>query len=84
MNRKELKIKLDELGAENEHYELNGMLKPNRYILTHSIFKWQTYFYDEHGYISEKKEFKTEDQACQDMLSRLVYAMEWRKKYNVK
>ena len=84
MNKKELKLKLDELCIGNDNYQLDGILNPNRYILSKSGSKWQTLGYDEHGNVADKKEFATEDEACQDMLDRLVYLIEWRKRYNVK
>jgi hypothetical protein len=84
MNKKELKNKLDELGIGTNNYELDGDPKPSRYILSHVGSKWQTFAFDEHGNISEKREFDSEDEACQDMLDRLIYLVEWRKKYNIK
>lgn len=45
---------------------------------------WVTFEYDEYGNVKEKKPFKTEDKACNDMYKRLKYLVEWRKKYNIK
>lgn len=84
MNKSELRKKLDELGIKQTDYCLDGTLKPMRTILLFSNSKWWTFEYDEHGNIQDKKAFGTEDEACQDILQRLIYLQEWRKKYNVK
>ena len=84
MNKYELKVKLDELGISSKNYSLDGTLKPVRIILLFSEFKWWTFEYDEHGNIEAKKQFETEDEACQDMLRRLINLKEWRKKHNLK
>jgi hypothetical protein len=78
-----LKLKLAELDLPPDNYSLDELI-PNRYIFTHSGSKWQTFGYNEDRITVKKKEFETEDEACQDMLTRMIDLMEWRKKYHIK
>ena len=84
MNKSELKLRLDELKINPIDYSLDSTLKPMRTILLCQNFRWYTFEYDEHGNIQDKKEFLTESEACEDMLRRLMYLKQWRKKYNIK
>ena len=84
MTIEELKIKMDNLGISRYDYSLNGTLWPTRYILLHSKTIWLTFGYDERGNVDSLKEFNTESEACNDMLNRLVYLKEWKKKNNIK
>lgn len=84
MNKIELKAKLDDLGIQHEDYSLNGVLKPMATILELSNSKWYTFDYDERGRVQDKKLFDTEDQACQDVLTRMIQLKKFRDKYTLK
>jgi hypothetical protein len=84
MNKVELKIKLDDLNIRPEDYSLDGTLKPMATILKLSSFKWVTFDYDERGRVQDEKTFDTEDQACQDVLNRMIELKGFREKYNLK
>ncbi|HET8572897.1 MAG TPA: hypothetical protein VFL76_03405 [Edaphocola sp.] len=83
MNKRELKIKLDELGIRPSDYSLDGVLKPMSTILLFSDSRWWTFDYDERGRAQDKMSFDTEDEACQHILSRLIRLQEFREKYNL-
>ncbi|MCX2576385.1 hypothetical protein [Pedobacter sandarakinus] len=84
MDRKILKVKLDALNINPKDYSLDGTLLPMRTILSFSKNQWVTFEYDERGSIHDLKKFDNEDEACEDILSRLIFLVEWRKKYNIK
>ncbi|WP_443946585.1 hypothetical protein ACJVDH_05600 [Pedobacter sp. AW1-32] len=84
MNIETLKSTLDLLNVNPKDYSLDGTLLPMRTILLYSKNKWLTFEYDERGKEHDVKEFANENDACQDILDRLLYLIEWRKKYNVK
>ena len=83
MNRDELKLKLDELGISSSDYSLDGTLRPMCAILFFEDPKWLTFEYDEHGHVLDKKQFDTEDQACRNMVARMIELKEFREKYNL-
>ena len=41
MDIKELKVKLDILMVNPNHYSLNGDIKPDAVILFHNYYKWE-------------------------------------------
>lgn len=84
MNKIELKTELDDLGILPENYSLDGVLKPMATILEFSNSKWYTFDYDERGRVQDKKLFDTEDQACQDVLTRMIQLKKFREKHNLK
>jgi hypothetical protein len=83
MNIEELKLKLDAIGIPSSDYSLDGMLKPMCTILYFENPKWLTFDYDERGRVQDKKQFDTEDEACQHILARLIRLKEFREKYNL-
>ena len=84
MTREELKIKLDAIGIPSTGYSLDGTLKPMRAILYFENPKWLTFEYDERGRVLDKKQFDTEDQACQNILDRMVELKAFKEKYNLR
>jgi len=84
MNIGELKNKLDDLNVRPSDYSLEGTIKAARTILLYANSKWLTFECDENGKTVDKKVFETENEACQDMLNRMIYLKEWRKKRNLK
>jgi hypothetical protein len=79
-----LKKKLIELNIPAGDYSLDGALLPMRTILKFADSKWWTFEFDERGRIYEENEFDSLNDACEDMLKRLIYLVEWRKKYGLK
>ncbi|MDL2323361.1 hypothetical protein LJC52_05165 [Bacteroidales bacterium OttesenSCG-928-A17] len=68
MNRKELKIRLDEENIPVFWYSLDGEAIPNKSILQKGGGKkgyWVIYGIDERGNKSNYKEFYYEDEACE-------------------
>ena len=84
MNRKMLKETLDVLNISPKDYSLHGISLPMQTVLSSSGDKWITFEYDERGRSLDLKEFIDEEDACKDILERLCYLVEWRKKYNVR
>jgi hypothetical protein len=66
MNRKELKLKLEEQGIPNTWYSLYGENIPDSYVLEGSIFnnKWSIVYFGERGKIENIASFNSEEQAC--------------------
>jgi hypothetical protein len=64
MNRKELKLKLDEMGIDSNSYSLNGDLLPDRIVLYHSYSKWEVFYFNERGSREGVTFFDSEDAAC--------------------
>jgi hypothetical protein len=84
MNKDELKIKLDAIGIPSTGYSLDGTLKPMCTILYFENPKWITFDYDERGRVQDEKQFVTEDEACQDILDRLLRLKVFKEKYNLR
>ena len=84
MDREILKAHLNLLNINPNDYSIDGTLKPMRTTLLNSHNSWFTFEYDERGSVLDIKKFFNEGDACQDVIERLLYLKEWRKKYNVK
>jgi hypothetical protein len=84
MDKVELKRKLDDVGIRPEDYSLDGILKPMATVLKLLNSKWCTFDYDERGRVQDERIFDTEDQACQDILNRMIELKRFREKFNLK
>ncbi|KLT65384.1 hypothetical protein [Pedobacter sp. BMA] len=84
MNIEMLKQTLDVLNINFKDYSLDGISLPMQTVLSRSGDTWVTFEYDEVGRSLDLKEFINEEDACKDILERLCYLVEWRKKYNVR
>ena len=78
MNLRRLKKLLIAENMPPACYSLNGTIKPMAYIIFYSSPKWWTCECDERGRISDKKQFDTEDEACNDLLNRLRKMREYK------
>ena len=65
MDIKELKVELDILMVNPNHYSLNGDIKPDAVILFHNYYKWRVYYFDERGGKNDEHEFNSQEDACQ-------------------
>lgn len=84
MNKSELEERLEELEIRPTDYSLDGKLLPMRTILVNLNNKWITFDYDERGRVQNEKEFNTEEEACREILNRLINLKKFRKKYNLR
>ena len=70
MNKEKLKLKLVEEGIREEAYCLDGD-KLDAYCLNNSYKDWSVYFF-ERGLRIGKKNFESESEACEYLLSELM------------
>lgn len=70
MNKQMLQQLLDKEGIRRDCYDLEGGLPPEKYVLAHEGHLWSVY-YSEHGLQSNKRQFPTEDEACEYLLAEL-------------
>lgn len=70
MNKQQLQVALSEENIRDDAYDLNGGHMPEMYTLSERDGKWVVY-YSERGLESGKREFATESEACQNLLSRI-------------
>lgn len=71
MTKNELRTKLIKYQVPKEVYSLNGGCPNEIYCLGYLNDKWETY-YSERGIKSERKEFNTEDDACNYFYNWLI------------
>jgi hypothetical protein len=67
----ELSRTLMELGIRPRSYSLQGGTPDDRYCLERSSGGWAVY-YSERGLRNDEQWFATEDEACQDLLRRVL------------
>ncbi len=84
MNVNQLKEQLDNLKISSDEYSLDGQLKPMTIALTFSQSKWLLFHYDERGHMLNCEKFETENEACENMLKRLISDKKFRKKFNLR
>lgn len=68
MDKKELELKLIELGIRNDSYSLSGGLPNEAYCLSNIGKDWEVY-YSERGSKSSLKIFSSESAACEYFLN---------------
>lgn len=83
MDIKELKVKLDILKVNPNHYSLNGDIKPDAVILFHDYNKWEVYYFDERGEKNDEHEFNSEENACQYIYRLFKEAKEIEDKFGI-
>lgn len=72
MNKKELKIKLQQSGIDENLYNLDGKgRKDERFCIENTDGKWYVYFC-ERGVKTTNKIFDTENDACQFIFKQLL------------
>ena len=71
MNRQQLQATLREQNIRDNAYDLNGGHMPETYTLGERGDRWLVY-YSERGLESGKREFATESEACQNLLSQIM------------
>ena len=71
MNKEELVEKLTELGVPENIYYLKGGLPPDRHTLEERQGTWAVY-YAEKGNRNAEVVFATEDEACRELLRRII------------
>lgn len=71
MNRDELRAALDREGVRPSAYSLDGREPENRYVLAIRDGGWAVYFC-ERGREIDVEEFETEDEACSELLLRVL------------
>jgi hypothetical protein len=70
MNKQMLQQILDQEGIPRDCYDLDGGLPPEKYVLAKEGNQWNVY-YSEHGLQSNKRQFVTEDETCQYLLTEI-------------
>jgi hypothetical protein len=70
VNRQQLQAALREENIRDDAYDLNGGHMSETLTLSERDGRWVVY-YSERGLESGKREFATESEACQNLLSRL-------------
>jgi hypothetical protein len=65
MNKKELIIKLKEIGIDKNHYSLDSNLEPSKVILKHYHGVWEFFVCDERCNEYDNKKFFSEAEACE-------------------
>ncbi|MDB4872929.1 MAG: hypothetical protein JWL97_3933 [Gemmatimonadales bacterium] len=71
MNRSSLKQLLDAEHVHPQSYDLDGGLPNERYCLEERASGWSVY-YSERGSRTGERTFPSEDEACRDLLDRLL------------
>lgn len=71
MNRADVRRRAEAEGIRESAYSLEGGLPPERYVLALEEGGWSVY-YSERGTRTGERRFETEDEACSDLLLRLV------------
>lgn len=71
MNRADLRRLAAAEGIRDSAYSLDGGLPPEKYVLAIEDGGWSVY-YSERGSRVGERLFETEDEACSDLLLRLV------------
>jgi hypothetical protein len=71
MNRCDLQRCAEAEGIRETAYSLEGGLPPEMYVLALEGGGWSVY-YSERGLRVDERHFDTEDEACSDLLLRLV------------
>jgi len=72
MNRKELKIKLEQLGIRERIYSLYGKENPNTTVLAYRNRKWIVYGINERGNQHIDGIFETENDACEFLYQNMI------------
>jgi hypothetical protein len=70
VNSQQLQETLRQENVRDNAYDLNGGHMPETYTLSERDNKWVVY-YSERGLESGKREFPTESEACQHLLSQI-------------
>lgn len=65
MNKEDLRVALLSIGENPAFYSLSGELIGDAIILFENYHKWEVFYMDERGGRNDKKEFASEDKACQ-------------------
>ncbi|NOU62363.1 hypothetical protein [Marinifilum caeruleilacunae] len=81
MNKKDLKEELDLLNVNQEFYSLNGDLIPDTIVLVENYDLWEVFYFDERGSINNKKDFKTEKEACLYIYNLFVKSKEIKDRF---
>jgi hypothetical protein len=71
MNRAALQAAAEREGISSTSYCLTGGLPPEQHVLAIVEGGWSVY-YSEHGVRTDETFFNTEDEACSELLIRLV------------
>ena len=71
MTRDELQELLQQEGVKERAYSLSGGYHEDRYCLEESYGRW-TVYYAERGNRREERSFSSEDDACADLLQRIL------------
>lgn len=71
LNRDQLRDALDWEGIRPSAYSLDGTEPENRYVLTIRPGGWSVFFM-ERGREVDREDFDTEDEACSELLLRVV------------
>lgn len=71
MNRSELRVVLDERGIDPRWYSLEGGSHQDKHCIERSAGGWAVYYSERYERYNEKW-FKYEEEACEELLNRLV------------
>ena len=71
MNRSELSVAAEREGIVPSAYNLDGAPVEETYVLSIELGGWSVYFCARGGRLDESR-FDTEDEACDELLMRLV------------
>ncbi len=72
MDKKQLKLTLEDMRIPTQFYSLDGELLPDRVVMDCIYGKWIVFYFDERGNREREKEFLTEEQACEHVLKTLM------------
>ena len=72
MTRSELKEALDQRGADPRSYSLDGGSHMDEYCIEQSAGGWAVYYSERYTERIDERWFKYEEEACAELLRRLV------------
>ena len=82
MNKKELHIRLRKEGVPDNYYVLDGRPQGGKLMLEKIINNWTVYFQSERGEIFEKRDFLSEEDACEYFYQRVTSVNKYHEKSN--